>query len=184
MLYPFYPRETNLGLNLTSAPLWLVEEGINSNPTTRFWTPAIERVSSETNNKSQPSYYVLNSMQQSPSLEVIVVCLSSSFMLPEGSLPCSQERAVDWASWRFRAMREKWKLSSDVGDSGSKKCKRGYGGAYGGVRRSLRLAGVWSQVVGFIPVNFDGSYAVATFLNIISSPILKEAVSTVFTDNV
>jgi hypothetical protein len=30
---------------------------------------------------------------------------------------------------------EKLNLSSDDGDSGSKKCKRGYGGAYGGVWR-------------------------------------------------
>jgi hypothetical protein len=29
-------------------------------------------------------------------------------------------------------MRQKLKLSSDGGDSGSKNCKRGYGGAYGG----------------------------------------------------
>jgi hypothetical protein len=32
-----------------------------------------------------------------------------------------------------RAMRKKLKLSSDGGDSGSKKCKRGYGGACCGV---------------------------------------------------
>jgi hypothetical protein len=38
---------------------------------------------------------------------------------------------------------EKLKLISDGGDSGSKKCKRGYGGAYGGVWRSLRFTGVW-----------------------------------------
>jgi hypothetical protein len=31
-----------------------------------------------------------------------------------------------------RAMRKKLKLRSDGGDSGSKKCKRGRGGAYGG----------------------------------------------------
>jgi hypothetical protein len=49
-----------------------------------------------------------------------------------------------------RAMRKKLKLSSDGGDSGSKKCERGYGGAYGGVWRSLRLAGVWSQAVSFV----------------------------------
>jgi hypothetical protein len=35
------------------------------------------------------------------------------------------------------AMRKKFKLSSDGGDSGSNKCKRGYGGAYGGVWWSL-----------------------------------------------
>jgi hypothetical protein len=40
-------------------------------------------------------------------------------------------------------MREILKLGSDVGDSDSKQCKRGYGGAYGGVWRSLRLAVVW-----------------------------------------
>jgi hypothetical protein len=35
-----------------------------------------------------------------------------------------------------RAMREeKLKLSSDGGDSGSKKCNLGYGGAYGGIGR-------------------------------------------------
>jgi hypothetical protein len=41
-------------------------------------------------------------------------------------------------------MRKKLKLSFDDGDSGSKKCKRGCGGAYDGIWRSLRLAGVWS----------------------------------------
>jgi len=35
------------------------------------------------------------------------------------------------------------RLRSDDGDSGSKKCKRGYGGVW----RSLRVAGVWSQAV-------------------------------------
>jgi hypothetical protein len=35
------------------------------------------------------------------------------------------------------AVRKKLKLSSNGGNSGSKKCKRGYGGAYGGVWRSL-----------------------------------------------
>jgi hypothetical protein len=47
-------------------------------------------------------------------------------------------------------MRKKMKLSSDGSDSGSKKCKRGYGGANGGVWWSLRLAKVWSQAVGFV----------------------------------
>jgi hypothetical protein len=31
-----------------------------------------------------------------------------------------------------RAMRKKLKLIPDGGDSGGKKCKRGYGGSYGG----------------------------------------------------
>jgi hypothetical protein len=48
------------------------------------------------------------------------------------------------------------KLSSDSGDSGKRRCKRGYGGAYGGVWRSLRLAGVWSQAVGFVLVRLGG----------------------------
>jgi hypothetical protein len=47
-------------------------------------------------------------------------------------------------------MREKFKLNSDGDDSGSKKSKRGCCGAYGGVWLSLLLAGVWSQVVGFV----------------------------------
>jgi hypothetical protein len=46
-------------------------------------------------------------------------------------------------------MREKFKLSSYGGDSGSKKCKRGYGGAYDGVWQSLRLAVVGSLESGF-----------------------------------
>jgi hypothetical protein len=38
-------------------------------------------------------------------------------------------------------MRKKLKLSPDGGDPGSKKCKRGYGGACGGVWRSLESGG-------------------------------------------
>jgi hypothetical protein len=58
---------------------------------------------------------------------------------------------------------KKLKLDSDVGDSGSKKSKRGYGGAYGGVRRSLLALAERKQVqsvstkIMLIPVNFDGS---------------------------
>jgi hypothetical protein len=40
---------------------------------------------------------------------------------------------------RHSTTRKKLKLSSDGGDSDSKRCKRGYGGAYGGVWRTLRL---------------------------------------------
>jgi hypothetical protein len=50
------------------------------------------------------------------------------------------------------AMRKKMKLISDGGDSGGKKCKWGYGGVW----RSLRLAGVWSQAVGFVFVRVAG----------------------------
>jgi hypothetical protein len=53
-------------------------------------------------------------------------------------------------------MREKLKLSFDGGNSGSKKCKRGYGGAYDGVWRSLLLAGVWTQAVGFVLLRLAG----------------------------
>jgi hypothetical protein len=54
---------------------------------------------------------------------------------------------------------KKIKLSSDGGDSDSKKCKRGYGGAYGWVWRSLRLAGVCSQAVGLALVLFGRNLA-------------------------
>jgi hypothetical protein len=47
-------------------------------------------------------------------------------------------------------MRKKLTLSSEVGYSGSKKYKLGYGGAYGVARRSLRFVGVWSQAVSFV----------------------------------
>jgi hypothetical protein len=47
------------------------------------------------------------------------------------------------------------KLSSDGGDSGSSKYQRGYGGVHGGVCRSLRLAGIWSQSFGFVLVRSE-----------------------------
>jgi hypothetical protein len=50
------------------------------------------------------------------------------------------------------ATREKLKLSSESGDFGSKKCKRGYGGAYvrsGGVCVWWQSR-VWSQAVAFV----------------------------------
>jgi hypothetical protein len=53
-------------------------------------------------------------------------------------------------------MWKKLKLSSDGGDSGRKNCKQGYGGTYGGVWQSLRLAGVWSQVVSFVLMCLTG----------------------------
>jgi hypothetical protein len=42
-------------------------------------------------------------------------------------------------------MRKILKLSSDDGDSGSKKYKGGYDGAYGGDWRSMRLAEIWQE---------------------------------------
>jgi hypothetical protein len=59
-------------------------------------------------------------------------------------------------------MRKKIKLISDGGDSGSKKCKRGCGGAYDGIWRSLRLVGVWSQEVGFALVRLVGIWPQVT----------------------
>jgi hypothetical protein len=50
------------------------------------------------------------------------------------------------------------KLSSDGGDSDSKKCKRGYVGAYGGVWQCPRLAGVWIQSVGFVLARLVGMW--------------------------
>jgi hypothetical protein len=54
----------------------------------------------------------------------------------------------------FRAMRKK--LSFDDGNSGRKKCRRGCGGAYGGVWPSLRVTEVWNQAVGFVFVRLAG----------------------------
>jgi hypothetical protein len=58
-------------------------------------------------------------------------------------------------------MRKQLKLSSDGGDSGNKKFKRGYRDAFSGVWRSLRLAGVWSQAVGFVLVHCRSLASVA-----------------------
>jgi hypothetical protein len=55
-------------------------------------------------------------------------------------------------------MRKKLKLISDGCEYGSKKCKQGYGGAYDGVWRSIRLAGVWNQVVGFALMRLAGTW--------------------------
>jgi hypothetical protein len=74
-------------------------------------------------------------------------------------------------------MRKKMKISFDGGDSGSKKCKRGYGGAYSGVWRSLRVAGIWSlESVGRFYVGAIGrnlaSVAVKMFPHLILILIL------------
>jgi hypothetical protein len=55
-----------------------------------------------------------------------------------------------------RGKKNNLKLSSDGGDSGSKKCKRSYGSAYGEVWRSLRLTRVWSQAIGSVMVPLKG----------------------------
>jgi hypothetical protein len=75
----------------------------------------------------------------------------------------------------FVLCRKRLKLSSDGGDSGNKKCKRGCGGAYGGIRRSLRLAGVWSHAISFVLVRLVGSrcehsiYMKLNFINYVIS---------------
>jgi hypothetical protein len=51
----------------------------------------------------------------------------------------------------------KIEIISVGGHSGTKKRKRGYGGAYGRVWRSLVLAAVWSQVVGFVLLHLTES---------------------------
>jgi hypothetical protein len=56
-----------------------------------------------------------------------------------------------WKCAPFMRCRKKFKLISDGGDSGSKRCKRGYSSTY-----DLRLAGVWSQAVGFVVVRLAG----------------------------
>jgi hypothetical protein len=49
-------------------------------------------------------------------------------------------------------MRKKLKLSYDSSNTANKKYKRGCVVACGGVWLSLRLAGVWSQAIGFVVV--------------------------------
>jgi hypothetical protein len=51
--------------------------------------------------------------------------------------------------WAVHAMREKFKLISDGGNSYSKKCKWGHCCASGGFWRSLHLTEVWSHEYGF-----------------------------------
>jgi hypothetical protein len=63
-------------------------------------------------------------------------------------------------------MRKKLKLSSNGGDCGSKKCERGYGGAYGEVWRSLRLVGIWSLESG-------GRFCVGAFGRNLASVAVK-----------
>jgi hypothetical protein len=55
-------------------------------------------------------------------------------------------------------MRKTRKLCSEDGSCDGNKCKRGSGGAHGGVQRSLRLVefGVWSQAVGFVLLHLEG----------------------------
>jgi hypothetical protein len=59
---------------------------------------------------------------------------------------------IDCTNAPFVRCGKQWKVSPDSGDSGSKKCKRGYGGIW----RSLRLARVWIQTVGFVLVRLAG----------------------------
>jgi hypothetical protein len=54
---------------------------------------------------------------------------------------------LDCASAPFVRCRKKLKLNSDGSDSSSKKCKRVYGSADGGVWRNLLLAGVRCSIL-------------------------------------
>jgi hypothetical protein len=69
---------------------------------------------------------------------------------------CNYNKESVCMSAPFVRCGKKFKVSSEGGDSGSKKCKRGYGGAHGGVWRSVRLAIVWSQAVGFVLLRLAG----------------------------
>jgi hypothetical protein len=55
-------------------------------------------------------------------------------------------------AWLFVRFGNKFKISSEGGDYGSKKCNRGYGVAYGGIWRCLCLAGVWNKSFGSVLV--------------------------------
>jgi hypothetical protein len=63
---------------------------------------------------------------------------------------------LDCTSVPFVRCGKKMNLSSDGGDCGSRKCERGCCGAYGEVWRCLRLAGAWSQAVGFVLLRLAG----------------------------
>jgi hypothetical protein len=55
---------------------------------------------------------------------------------------------LDWTSAQLMRCRKQINVYSDDGNSGSKKCKRVYGGVYGVTWQSVRLIGVWIQAVG------------------------------------
>jgi hypothetical protein len=59
---------------------------------------------------------------------------------------------LDCTSAPFVLHGKKFKLNSVSDDSGRKKCKR----RCGGVWRSLCLAGIWSQAVGFVLLRLAG----------------------------
>jgi hypothetical protein len=50
----------------------------------------------------------------------------------------------------------KTNVYSDDGNSGSKKCKRVYGGFYGVTWQSVRFVGVWIQAAGFVLILMSG----------------------------
>jgi hypothetical protein len=58
--------------------------------------------------------------------------------------------------YAVRAMWKNLELSSDGGDCGRKKWKRGCYSAYGRVWWSLRFVGFWSQEVGFVFLQLAG----------------------------
>jgi hypothetical protein len=54
----------------------------------------------------------------------------------------------------FCAVLKKLKSSSDGGDAGSKKCRRGCGTVW----RTVLFMGVWNQVVSFVLVYLTGMW--------------------------
>jgi hypothetical protein len=71
-----------------------------------------------------------------------------------------------WLECAVRAIRKKLKLNFDGGDFWSNKCKRGYRGAYGGVWRSLRLAGVAMKISTHLIYFIKKCYKFCTFNSI------------------
>lgn len=65
---------------------------------------------------------------------------------------------LGFTSAPFLGCGTKLKIRSESGDSDNMKCKRGSGGAYGGVWQCLHLSGIWSQVVGSVLARLAGRW--------------------------
>jgi hypothetical protein len=84
-------------------------------------------------------------------LHLIILIIFGSVRGREINICSSNSQYAWFVESAVLAMRNKLKLSSDGGDFGSKKCKRGCGSAYGGVwresgvRRSVLCWCVWQE---------------------------------------